>query len=225
VVDCSVCIGTQCGEHLFLDAEGFCCCNTCGKVTCLECICQKNKGEDVYCYDCYLPSISINSQQVEHTILQTERRAELQKWGVQTTTLDEDDNKNGEIYDAVQGEMMYDEKTTEGVRFPIQKGSYLKLLQRDALITTFYFRDGGQFLIDEYLSSEQKLQILSIMASLVNMYDPTINANQNTLTTRHKTYKILPTSIVGFARACRIDPEGGNRLLERVRHATDTPTK
>jgi hypothetical protein len=71
------------------------------------------------------------------------------------------------------------------------------------------------------LSSENKLKILAILASLVNMYDVSACKNKS----REKTYKILPTSIVGFARACRVDPEGGDRLLVRcVRHATCSQT-
>jgi hypothetical protein len=110
----------------------------------------------------------------------------------------------------------------DGVRIPIKKGAYLSILERESLLGSFDFKDGGQFLINEFLSSEQKIKILEILASLVNMYDVSGVKHKS----KEKTYKILPTTIVGFAKAYRIDPEGGDCLLGRcVRHATCSQNK
>jgi hypothetical protein len=145
VVDCSVCIGTTNGSHLVLDAEGICCCNSCGTVICLQCACQKQIGENIYCYNCFLPEVSIEHAQIQDTLNPTQLRWELRKFGIHILATEEEAEELGEIYDAVQGEAMYDETTLEGVGIPVKKGAYLRILEKESLLSSFDFMDGGQF--------------------------------------------------------------------------------
>jgi hypothetical protein len=147
VVDCSRCAGTNCGNHLFLEANGMCICNACGKIMCLECTCQQENCENVFCYDCFLPEeVSVDNSQVEHTLAPNQMRVELRNLGIHTTKANEDDNEVGEIYDAIQGEqMLYSTSHLEKVRMPFKKGTYLTILERESLLGSISLREGGKF--------------------------------------------------------------------------------
>jgi hypothetical protein len=62
VVDCCVCVGTGDQSHLFLEAEGFSSCTGCGTVCCMQCISQNKKGENTFCYQCFLPEVSVKKK-------------------------------------------------------------------------------------------------------------------------------------------------------------------
>jgi hypothetical protein len=92
VVDCCQCVGTGAGSHHFLEAEGLCGCDDCGKICCLECIFKKETTcESKFCYNCFLPHVSVSDSQMEHTLTANQMREELKKFGVQTKASEEDD--------------------------------------------------------------------------------------------------------------------------------------
>jgi hypothetical protein len=194
VLDCCLCAGADDLPHLFLEAEGFCCCTACGKVCCLDCICQNNIGENHFCYECYLPQVSVGQKELELTLTPIELRDELRKCGVDTTTTD-DNNELFLIYKAVRENPLYGEKSV--VKYPLKAANFLPQLERQKIIS-IHMKDGGGFIVDDRLSSNQTLQLMTIIAKLVSMY----NKNRNNYT--DNTYKLVPTTIVGFAEgSCR----------------------
>jgi hypothetical protein len=93
-VDCCVCccwVGVGHGSHVFLPGGGFVVCSTasCQNVCCLECAFQREKSEKTYyCYNCYLPEISVTAEEVDNIITFEEIREELQAMDIQTTLTD-----------------------------------------------------------------------------------------------------------------------------------------
>jgi hypothetical protein len=63
IIDNSIqkCIGFGGSHHYFMKAEGHCFCSDCNAVTCFECIFKKNDCEKNFCYECYLPHISVGA--------------------------------------------------------------------------------------------------------------------------------------------------------------------
>jgi hypothetical protein len=173
--DCCFCIGTGSGDngHMFMAAEGYCCCTSCKQKCCMYCIFQKNIGEKYYCSHCLLPeiSVSIEYNDEELTLTKKDMIARLHDFGVeltQTETLSKDDLL--EMYDAVRYSRSFDKHILDKIRIPKMPASYLHQLQQDAKILSFDLNDGCRFIVDRRLNNETIIQIVKILASLVTMY-------------------------------------------------------
>jgi hypothetical protein len=209
VVDCCLCVGTGDKSHIFLEAEGFGACNSCGVICCLECICQNKMNEDRFCYSCFLPEVSVQNSDVELTLAPSELRDELRKYGVDAT-LEDDNNDLYAIYEAVRQNPLYDGGKIN-VEFPIKSANFLPQLENKSIFS-FKLNQGGSFVVDDSLSSQQTLQIMTTMAQLVSMYDEKRNNYTD------NTYKLVPTSIIRFAQGSRDGKDAGFRLVDRCIH-------
>jgi hypothetical protein len=90
-VDLCLCVGCGASEysHLFLKSEGFRSCTSCKAVSCLQCIFQKQIGGNCYCYDCYLPEISVSKLTIENRKSHDELRLKFREMGIDVRATDD----------------------------------------------------------------------------------------------------------------------------------------
>jgi hypothetical protein len=227
VVDCSLdlpyCVGHGMGKHQFMRAEGHCFCSTCNGNICLQCTFQKGVGESLFCYQCYLPEISVQHDEVENNMSYDELRENLRLMGVETNATDNMCDLL-EIYENEKTNQLYDQMILDDIVVPREKQSYLTTLQEEEnKISSFEFTSGGQFIVDEKLDSLQVVKLIKIIAALVDITKPEGDTNGNKKY-NDRTYRLLPQMIVTFAEEARYHE--GFRLVKRcMMHALDPETE
>ena len=227
-VDCCddilYCHGAGIGQHIFMKAEGYCACTTCNVTICKQCVCQKQNGDNHYCYDCYLPELSVtgaSETNKDYPSINVIRNV-LRQHGMETN---EKDNLVDilDIYEAFENKHCSTKQFTgeillnKSVSTPTHNADYLQTLTRNA-ISSFDFKNGGQFVVDSRLNRQDVFQIIKTMAQLVN-----ISNEQQKDSYKNRTYQLLPSMLIQFAEGARV--QSGYRLIKRcIRHAIDPQT-
>jgi hypothetical protein len=222
VDDCCICCGTGKKSHLFLEAEGFCCCFTCGKIICMQCIFNKENTDEIYCYECFMPEISVDICQVDSIMTSHQLRDEPDKMNI-ITTADDDRFILQEIYDAMINSSLY-ESVTDRISVPKENSLYLQELENNSKINSLNVSKVGHMIINELINPVQIKKLIKMMALVVKMYDKEKDGTTRNKEYMQNTYKLVPSSIVRFAEDSRIKG-GGGRLVDRcLRHSTDQET-
>jgi hypothetical protein len=199
VVDCCledlpVCSGNGGDEHLFLRAEGHCFCSVCNKVTCLQCTFQREEGEPYYCYDCFIPAISVQHDELDNHLSIAELREELRLLGIETNASD-DMCILMNLYEEAKCDEFYSKVWLENIKTPIEAPEYLQVLNRNK-ISSFDFKNGGSFIADSRLNTNIVFTLIRILASLVTIFQKKEGEEKNgqiVLTgLYHKSLSTLP---------------------------------
>jgi hypothetical protein len=222
VDDCCICCGTGKKSHLFLEAESFCCCFTCGKIICMQCIFNKENTEEIYCYECFLPEISVDISQVDSIMTSHQLREELDKMNI-ITPADDDRFILQEMYDAMINSSLY-ESVTDRISVPKENSLYLQELENNSKISSFNVSEGGHMIINESINPVQIIKLIKMMALLVKMYDKEKDGTIRNKEYMQNTYKLVPSSIVRFAEDSRVKGGGGHLVDRCIRHSTDQET-
>jgi hypothetical protein len=139
------CFGCGFGSHTFLKAEGIFECSKCQKILCTECFFNQNEiDNNHFCYDCYLPELSVSKSQIEDDLTLSEVRERLSELGVETTSTDVYVDLL-DIYDAKKNCRTFNEETMSKIKTPTESPNYLPILQ-DSTLSSFTFAKGGSLL-------------------------------------------------------------------------------
>ncbi len=229
----TTCPGPGTGEHPFLTLEGTVTCAACYSKCCKHCAFKhkihqdmNDEGLDVdeyveynFCVNCYVSELSVNRRIVENSLSKTamikklsnDANCELQQTDSLADVMD--------IYDCLinnPGNQIYNNTQTQTIKFPCQDANFLK---QQTVIAPFDFKDGGQFITDDRISMQQRVQVLDLMSALINFDDLPIQ-NEKKSTTERIDYSVIPTLLIYFAEGSRLHT--GFRLVKRtIRHAMD----
>jgi hypothetical protein len=221
--DLPLCKGNVSGEHYFMCAEGHNYCSKCNETICIECTMTdvENPEPKNLCYQCFLPVVSLGeccNDQMEEDMTVEEIREALRDMGIDTSTTD-DINDLYNMYDEAKDQLVYDEMMINGqVKFPSQSSDYIRTLETNK-VSSFEFKNGGQFIIDETLSNQQIYKMIKIISSLVDIFSET----EETEEYQKSTYRLVPAMIVRFSQLARV--HSGFRLVRLcLCHAVDPQT-
>ena len=121
-----------------------------------------------FCVKCYLSELSVVEKRVNNGIskkemikkLSTIAKCELQQSDPLLDVMD--------IYESLvneKGNNLYEEEIMELVKFPRKNAKYMK---QQNIIAPFDFKDGAQFITDDRLNMNQRIQILELFSQLIN---------------------------------------------------------
>jgi hypothetical protein len=229
VIDCSVlahhpdieqCCGNGGSHHAFMNAEGRCFCSLCHTITCLQCTFRKNDSTINMCYECYLPGLSLERDNMDNDLSLDDLRDGLREMGLETTAGEAFNDLVIDMYDAYKTREMYNQLVTSKVPVPCENTDYFQVLLQNNKVTSFDFANGGDFIVDSRLSFNQVAKLIKIIAGLVTIVKP--NEEEPKQYT-DRAYRLVPRMIVDFAEQARINT--GFRLVHRcMRHGIDPQT-
>jgi hypothetical protein len=215
------CVGPGNGKHLFLKFEGVSLCQNCNRSCCYSCIFGATQLQPTHCIDCFMEEMTIpNSVLTENIPIDTMRRSLLEDRNIDIPS-NMEISEIMDLYDAVfnNTNFLYNPQMLQlASPLPLEKSSYINELEE---IISFDIKNGGSFLRNPNLTNKDKIDILNIMAGMVELYTKDEIKDLDFRDT--KLYTVVPKMYVEFAQRSRV--HGGYRLLKRaVRHAMDPAT-
>jgi hypothetical protein len=220
--DClCTCVGPGNGQHIFLKFEGVLHCKNCARTCCYSCIYGETQLQPTHCIDCFMEEMMIPKESLvnENISIDEMRRSLVEERSIDVPT-NMEISELMDLYDAVfnQSNFLYNSQMLQSTSLPLEKASYKNELHE---LLSFDIKNGGSFLRNPILSNNNKIDILHIMAGMVELY--TKNEIQQLDFKDTKLYAVIPKMYVEFAQRSRI--HSGYRLLKRAaRHAMDPAT-